>query len=46
MNPLAPRSHRFDSAQLRALLSGAIPGLPVFDVLDPDYPGVPQPAPA
>jgi hypothetical protein len=37
VNPLAPRSHAFDSARLRALLAEELPGLPVFDVLDPDY---------
>jgi hypothetical protein len=37
VNPLAPRSHTFDSARLRSLLADAIPGLPIFDVLDPDY---------
>lgn len=38
INPLAPSSHRFDSIQLRALLEDAIAGVPVFDVLHPDYP--------
>jgi hypothetical protein len=37
VNPVAPQSHRFDSAQLRELLEGAIAGVPVFDVLDPGY---------
>ncbi|MGO9487751.1 MAG: hypothetical protein ACLQBB_01840 [Solirubrobacteraceae bacterium] len=37
VNPLAPRSHSFDSVEMRALLGQAIPGLPVFDVLHPDY---------
>jgi hypothetical protein len=37
VNPLAPQSHRFDSAQLRALIEAAIPDVPVFDVLHPDY---------
>jgi hypothetical protein len=37
VNPLAPESHRFDSVQLRALLREAIPDVPVFDVLHPDY---------
>lgn len=37
VNPLAPRSHRFDSAQLRGLLAEAIPDVPIFDVLDPGY---------
>jgi hypothetical protein len=38
VNPLAPESHRFDSAELRARLEQAIPGVPVFDVLHADYP--------
>jgi len=37
VNPLAPQSHRFGSAQLRARLEHALPDLPVFDVLDPAY---------
>ncbi len=37
VNPLAPESHRFDSVQLRELLEAAIPDVPVFDVLHPDY---------
>jgi hypothetical protein len=37
VNPVAPRSHRFDSLQLRALLSDAVPDLPVFDVLGSEY---------
>jgi hypothetical protein len=37
VNPVAPRSHRFDSAQLRELLADAIPDVPIFDVLHPDY---------
>ncbi len=43
VNPVAPQSHRFGSAQLRGLLEEAIPGVPVFDVLDPGYTR-PQPA--
>jgi hypothetical protein len=46
VNPVAPQSHRFDSAQLRALLQETIPDVPIFDVLDPHYPGRRQPAPA
>jgi hypothetical protein len=38
VNPVAPGSHRFDSAQLRSLIEEALPGVPVFDVLDPSYP--------
>jgi hypothetical protein len=34
-NPLAPRSHRFDSTHLRTLLADAIPDLSIFDVLQP-----------
>jgi len=40
VNPVAPQSHRFDSAQLRSLLAQAIPDVPIFDVLHPDYCGV------
>ena len=39
VNPLAPQSHRFDSARLRALLQQEIPDVPIFDVLAEDYPG-------
>ncbi len=39
VNPVAPQSHRFDSAQLRALLREAIPAVPIFDVLHADYRG-------
>jgi hypothetical protein len=34
VNPVAPGSHRFDSAQLRCLIEEALPDVPVFDVLD------------
>jgi hypothetical protein len=44
VNPVAPQSHRFDSSQLRMLLEDAIPDVPIFDVLHPDYAGVRQPA--
>jgi hypothetical protein len=40
VNPVAPQSHRFDSAELRESLAGAIGDVPLFDVLDPDYDGV------
>ncbi len=40
VNPVAPQSHRFDSAQLRGLLAEAIPDVPIFDVLHSDYPGM------
>jgi hypothetical protein len=46
VNPVAPQSHRFDSAQLQRLLAQAIPDVPIFDVLDPDYPSPRRPAPA
>ena len=36
VNPVAPQSHRFDSAELRMRLSEAIPGVPIFDVLHAD----------
>ncbi len=36
VNPLAPQSHRFDSARLRGLLEEAIPDVPVFDVMHAD----------
>jgi hypothetical protein len=37
VNPVAPQSHRFDSMRLSVLLRGAILGVPLFDVLHPDY---------
>jgi hypothetical protein len=37
VNPVAPRSHSFDSARLRGLLARAVPGLEIFDVMDPSY---------
>jgi hypothetical protein len=37
VNPVAPQSHRFDSAQLRAALQETIDGVPIFDVMDPGY---------
>jgi hypothetical protein len=37
VNPVAPRSHEFDSQRLRSELAGAIPDVAVFDVLDPGY---------
>jgi hypothetical protein len=36
-NPVAPRSHHFDSVELRMLLGEAIPDVPIFDVLGEDY---------
>jgi hypothetical protein len=44
INPVAPRSHRFDSAQLRTMLGQAIPDVPIFDVLDPGYMAARSPA--
>ncbi|HEX5852601.1 MAG TPA: hypothetical protein VFY36_05870 [Solirubrobacteraceae bacterium] len=38
VNPIAPGSHHFASARLRSLIEAALPGIPVFDVLDPSYP--------
>ncbi len=46
VNPVAPQSHRFDSAQLRGLMQEAIPDVPVFDVLHPDYAGARTAMPA
>jgi hypothetical protein len=40
VNPIAPQSHGFDSAELRGLLEEAIPDVPIFDVLHADYAGV------
>jgi hypothetical protein len=40
VNPVAPQSHRFDSAELRGRMQAAIPGVPIFDVLHRDYPGL------
>jgi hypothetical protein len=45
VNPVAPQSHRFDSARLRALLKETIDDVPIFDVLDPSYAGGREPAP-
>ncbi len=45
VNPVAPQSHSFDSAHLRALLEETIEGVPIFDVLDPSYAARRQPAP-
>lgn len=44
VNPVAPQSHRFDSAQLQRLLQETILDLPIFDVLAPDYDPAHQPA--
>ncbi len=37
VNPVAPRSHQFDSERLRALIEERVGGVPVFDVLGPSY---------
>jgi hypothetical protein len=37
VNPVAPRSHSFDSPRLRAELQAAVPGVPVLDVRAPAY---------
>jgi hypothetical protein len=37
VNPVAPQSHSFDSAELQRLLAQAIPALEIFDVMDPSY---------
>ena len=37
VNPLAPLSHRLDSATLRRRVAEAVPDVPVLDVLDPAY---------
>ncbi len=35
VNPVAPRSHRFDTVRLQVLLRDAIAGIQLFDVLEP-----------
>ncbi len=37
VNPVATQSHSFDSQELRGLLSKAIAGVPILDVLGADY---------
>ncbi len=39
VNPVAPTSHEFDSADLRSGLSDAIGELPIFDVMHAEYVG-------
>jgi len=46
VNPVAPRSHRFDSRELRDALERVIPDVPIYDVLHADYAGAQAPAPA
>ncbi len=41
VNPLSPQSHSFDSAELRELISAAVAGVAIVDVLDPSYGGGP-----
>ena len=43
VNPVAPQSHSFDSAELRALLAQELGELPIFDVLHADYRGAREP---
>jgi hypothetical protein len=44
VNPVAPQSHSFDSAELRMLLANAVTDLEIFDVMHPDYAGAARPA--
>ncbi|MHB8531490.1 MAG: lysine 5,6-aminomutase reactivase subunit KamB [Solirubrobacteraceae bacterium] len=44
VNPVAPASHSFDSARLRAQLSKRIEGVPIFDVMHPSYAGAKPPS--
>jgi hypothetical protein len=37
VNPVAPRSHTFDSGRLRDLLAREIDGVPIVDVMDSSY---------
>jgi hypothetical protein len=37
VNPVAPRSHQFDSRGLRELIGEAVADVPILDVLDPAY---------
>jgi hypothetical protein len=45
VNPVAPQSHSFDSAELRALLAETLPEVPIFDVLHADYRSAERAAP-
>jgi hypothetical protein len=40
VNPVAPESHRFESARMRELIAQAVGDVPVLDVLDASYPRV------
>jgi hypothetical protein len=42
VNPVAPRSHRFDSRELRELIEATVADVPVLDVLDPSYSAAPS----
>jgi hypothetical protein len=42
VNPVAPRSHRFDSRELIELIKTAVADVPVLDVLDPSYGAAPS----
>ena len=39
VNPVAPMSHRVESRELRAAIGEAVKGVPVIDVLHPEYRG-------
>ncbi len=41
VNPVAPQSHEFDSARLRALLAEKVGGVEIFDVMHPSYANAP-----
>jgi hypothetical protein len=41
VNPVAPLAHRFDSLRMRELVADAVPDIPTFDLLNPDYAGGP-----
>jgi hypothetical protein len=43
VNPVAPQSHAFDSAQMRDRLGELVHDVPIFDVMHPSYTGSPPP---
>lgn len=45
INPVAPQSHTFDSARMRALLAEEIGDVPILDVMHPEYRGAQPSAP-
>jgi hypothetical protein len=45
VNPVAPQSHQFDSRMLRELLAQSVAGVPIVDVMHPDYRGARAAAP-